>query len=116
MKAAYITQNGSAKDIIIGDLPKPQIAEDEVLIKVNAVSVNHVDTFVRSGSFETDTSFPFVIGRDAVGEVVETGANVTGFSEGTGFGPTVWVTRDGKESPVNLRRFRQTVCFTFPKR
>ncbi|WP_462394550.1 quinone oxidoreductase family protein [Lentilactobacillus parabuchneri] len=82
MKAAYITQNGSAKDIIIGDLPKPQIAEDEVLIKVNAVSVNHVDTFVRSGSFETDTSFPFVIGRDAVGEVVETGANVTGFSEG----------------------------------
>lgn len=82
MRAAYITQNGEAKDIKIGELPKPEITNDEVLIKVNAVAVNHVDTFVRSGSFKTDTNFPFVIGRDAVGQVEEVGADVTGFSKG----------------------------------
>lgn len=82
MQAAYITQNGEAKDIKIGELPKPEITNDEVLIKVNAVAVNHVDTFVRSGSFKTDTNFPFVIGRDAVGQVEEVGADVTGFSKG----------------------------------
>lgn len=82
MRAAYITENGEAKDIKVGDLPKPEISTDEVLIKVNAVSVNHVDTFVRSGSFKTETNFPFVIGRDAVGRVEEVGSAVTGFSKG----------------------------------
>ncbi|MGF2385689.1 alcohol dehydrogenase catalytic domain-containing protein [Lentilactobacillus otakiensis] len=82
MQAAYITENGEAKDIKVGDLPKPEISKEEVLIKVNAVSVNHVDTFVRSGSFKTETNFPFVIGRDAVGQVEEVGADVTGFSKG----------------------------------
>lgn len=82
MRAAYITENGEAKDIKVGDLPKPEISKGEVLIKVNAVSVNHVDAFVRSGSFKTETNFPFVIGRDAVGQVEEVGADVTGFSKG----------------------------------
>ncbi|MEE8825672.1 zinc-type alcohol dehydrogenase-like protein [Lentilactobacillus sunkii] len=82
MQAAYITKNGSADDIIIGDLPKPIISANQVLIKVNAVAVNHVDTFVRSGAFQTDTDFPFVIGRDAVGQVEEVGKDVTGFSKG----------------------------------
>lgn len=82
MRAAYITQNGEAKDIKVGELPKPTITSDEVLIKVNVVAVNHVDTFVRSGSFKTDTDFPFVVGRDAVGQVQEVGSDVTGFSKG----------------------------------
>ncbi|MDV3517959.1 alcohol dehydrogenase catalytic domain-containing protein [Lentilactobacillus otakiensis] len=82
MRAAYITENGEAKDIKVGDLPKPEISKGEVLIKVNAVSVNHVDAFIRSGSFKTETNFPFVIGRDAVGQVEEVGADVTGFSKG----------------------------------
>lgn len=97
MQAAYITQNGEAKDIKIGELPKPEITNDEVLIKVNAVAVNHVDTFVRSGSFKTDTNFPFVIGRDAVGQVEEVGADVTVFPKATGFGPTAWAMPAAKE-------------------
>lgn len=82
MQAAYINKNGDAQNIVIGELPKPIVSSNEVLIKVNAVSVNHVDTFVRSGSFKTKTNFPFVIGRDAVGQVEEVGKDVTGFSKG----------------------------------
>lgn len=82
MKAAYINETGSPKNIVIGDLPKPEIGRDDVLIKVMAVAVNHVDTFVRSGGFPTKLSFPFVIGRDAVGEVQEVGTNVDRFKVG----------------------------------
>lgn len=82
MKAAYIKATGSSKNIIIGDLPEPEIENNGVLVKVTAVSVNHVDTFVRAGSYKTALNFPFVIGRDAVGEVVKVGANVDRFAVG----------------------------------
>ncbi|EEI20026.1 L-threonine 3-dehydrogenase [Lentilactobacillus hilgardii] len=91
MKAAYIKETGSSKNIIIGDLPEPEIGADDVLVKVSAVSVNHVDTFVRAGSYQTNLNFPFVIGRDAVGEVEKVGANVDRFA----IGSQVWTNSMG---------------------
>lgn len=82
MKAAYINRVGDAGEIQFGELPIPELHEDDVLIKVKAVSVNNVDTFVRSGGFKTNLTFPFVIGRDAVGEVLESGSQVTQFHAG----------------------------------
>ncbi|MFC6180825.1 NADPH:quinone reductase [Lactiplantibacillus daowaiensis] len=77
MQAAFITHTGGPEMIQVGQQPVPKIDATEVLIKVAAVAVNHVDTFVRSGGFKTAMTFPFVIGRDAVGTVVETGSAVT---------------------------------------
>lgn len=92
MKAAYIKETGSPKNIVIGDLPEPEIDDDEVLVKVTAVSVNHVDTFVRAGSYKTDLSFPFVIGRDAVGQVVKVGEQA---AARFGVGSWVWTNSMG---------------------
>lgn len=75
MQAAYIDKFGPSSEIKIGELPRPQIMNDEILIKTIATSVNYVDTFVRSGSFKTKVDFPLVIGRNAVGKVVETNDN-----------------------------------------
>ena len=50
MKAAYINQAGPAESIIFGDLPKPQPNSSQVLVKVGAVAVNPIDTYVRAGS------------------------------------------------------------------
>ncbi len=82
MKAAYINAVGQTTNIVVGDLPKPEIEANDVLVKVSAVSVNHVDTFVRSGSFKTAMTFPFVIGRDAVGQVEAVGQRVDRFEVG----------------------------------
>ena len=82
MKAAFIKQTGDPNEIIIGELPMPEIHADEVLVKVKAVSINHVDTFVRSGVFKTDISYPFVVGRDAVGTVISVGSDVSNFQPG----------------------------------
>jgi NADPH:quinone reductase-like Zn-dependent oxidoreductase len=53
-----------------------------VLVRVEVVVVDPVDTMVRSGAYRTPTPFPFVVGRDLVGTVAEAGAGVAGFVAG----------------------------------
>lgn len=82
MRAAHITALGTAEVITVGDLPDPAPGPGEVLVRVHATSVNAVDTFVRSGAYQTPTPFPFVVGRDLVGTVERVGDGVTGFRPG----------------------------------
>lgn len=82
MRAAYIERLGPVDEIRYGELPDPRAEPDGVLVRVAATTVNPVDTFIRSGAWRTPVEFPFVIGRDLVGTVVETGAGVTGFRPG----------------------------------
>ena len=49
MKAAYIHEVGPAENIVYGDLPQPELKGSHVLVKVAAVSVNPVDTYIRAG-------------------------------------------------------------------
>ncbi|MER6061355.1 NADPH:quinone reductase [Streptomyces sp. NPDC001792] len=82
MRAAYIEELGSADVIRYGEIPAPRPGPTDVLVDVLATTVNPVDTFVRSGLFPTQVDFPFVVGRDLVGTVAETGPGVTGFRAG----------------------------------
>ncbi|WP_216629694.1 NADPH:quinone reductase [Brevibacterium renqingii] len=82
MTAAYIEATGGVKNIRIGELPVPEPGATEVLVRMEASEVNHVDLFVRSGAFPTPMPFPFVIGRDLVGTVVAVGEAVEAFSPG----------------------------------
>ncbi|WP_218020445.1 NADPH:quinone reductase [Rhodococcus zopfii] len=77
MHAAYVESLGGTDAIRYGLLPVPRCGPGEVLLRVEAVAVDNVDTFVRSGRFRTDITFPFVIGRDVVGTVVDRGTEVT---------------------------------------
>jgi NADPH:quinone reductase-like Zn-dependent oxidoreductase len=85
VRAAYISRLGTADEIRVGELPDPVPAADEVLVRVEAVAVNSVDTYVRSGQWRTPLpGFPFVIGRDLVGKVVARGAAArSSFAVGT---------------------------------
>ena len=80
--AAYITRLGSSDVITYGELPRPVPGPTDVLVRVEAVAVDPVDLFVRSGAYRTPTPFPFVLGRDVVGTVAETGPGATGFAVG----------------------------------
>jgi 2-desacetyl-2-hydroxyethyl bacteriochlorophyllide A dehydrogenase len=82
MRAAYIEELGSPDVIRYGEIAPPRPGPTDVLVDVLATAVNPVDTLVRSGLFRTHVDFPFVVGRDLVGTVAETGPGVTGFRAG----------------------------------
>ena len=91
MKAAYVRQTGGPDAIEVGELPEPQPARGQVLLRVGAVSVNPIDTYVRSGAVAVDLPVPFIIGCDAAGTVEAIGDQVSGFS----IGDRVWCTNQG---------------------
>jgi hypothetical protein len=62
MRAAYVTELGPADAIRVGELPVPAVGPTDVLVRVEVVVVNPVDTMVRSGAYPTPTPFPFVVG------------------------------------------------------
>src|SRR5262245_10087100 len=91
MKAAYINQTGPPEVIVYGDLPTPKPARGQCLIKVAAVDVNPIDTYIRSGSIRVKLSFPYILGRDLAGTVTQAGPEVERFKAGD----RVWVTGQG---------------------
>jgi len=93
MKAAFITQTGPPEVITVGDLPTPKPTRRQCLVKVAAVDVNPIDVYVRSGAIPAKLSFPFILGRDLAGTIVEAGASVKGFKAGD----RVWATSQGFE-------------------
>ena len=70
MKAAYIEAAGPAESAIkYGDLPRPSATGSQVLVKVGAVAVNPIDTYLRGGANYWELPKPFIIGCDLAGTV-----------------------------------------------
>uniref|UniRef100_UPI0030ECBBA0 alcohol dehydrogenase catalytic domain-containing protein n=1 Tax=Symmachiella dynata TaxID=2527995 RepID=UPI0030ECBBA0 len=82
MKAAFITSTGSPECIQYADQPQPQPTDNQVLVKVAAVAVNPIDTYIRSGMIALPLEFPYIIGCDLAGEVEAVGQGVTRFKVG----------------------------------
>lgn len=82
MKAAYIEKTGPSENIKFGDLPVPQITDNQVLVKVKAVALNHIDTYIRAGQTQQTLTFPYILGHDFCGVVEAVGKNVTQFKPG----------------------------------
>lgn len=76
MQAVRIHEHGSADVLRVDDVPRPAPQPGEVLVRVLAVSVNHLDVWVRRGMPGFKVGFPRVLGCDATGEVVACGAGV----------------------------------------
>ena len=91
MKAAYIEQPGPPENIMFGELPKPAPQATEVLVKVSAVSVNPIDTYIRNGANYWPLPQPFIVGCDLAGVVESLGPNATRFR----VGDRVWGTNQG---------------------
>lgn len=84
MKAIRIKGYGSYEQLIYEEVPIPEITDDQILVKIYATSVNHLEIKKASGAFQSkfDLNFPWIPGHDFAGIVVKTGKNVTSFKEG----------------------------------
>lgn len=91
MKAAYINEPGPPEDIIVGDLPAPEPAANQVLVKVSATAVNPVDTYIRSGAISMPLPKPFIVGCDLAGTVEAVGPGAERFQ----VGQRVWGSNQG---------------------
>ena len=91
MKAAYIMQTGPAENLVYGDVPTPDATGSQVLVKVGAVSVNPIDTYIRNGSNYWELPKPYIVGCDLAGTVVATGPQASRFK----VGDRVWGSNQG---------------------
>jgi NADPH:quinone reductase-like Zn-dependent oxidoreductase len=76
MKAVRIHQFGGPEVLAYEDVPDPKLRKDQVLIRVRACAMNHLDLFVRNGL--PGVNLPHILGSDIAGEIVEVGEYVTG--------------------------------------
>jgi NADPH:quinone reductase len=80
MKAAVYYETGAPDVFRYEDVPDPSIAPSELLVQVQAISIEGGDTLNR---LQGDVGrVPHIVGYQCAGTVVETGADVTGFSVG----------------------------------
>lgn len=91
MKAAYINEPGPPENIVYGELPKPTASGSQVLVRVGAVAVNPVDTYIRGGAIAFPLPKPFIVGCDLAGTVEAVGPEVRRFRPGD----RVWGSNQG---------------------
>ncbi|KAL0262631.1 NADPH:quinone reductase [Diplodia seriata] len=92
MKGVIIEKTGGT-DVLQykTDLPVPQPKAGEVLVKNDFIGINYIDTYFRTGLYPAP-SFPYILGREAAGTIVATGAGAGGELHGLAAGDRiVWM-------------------------
>ena len=75
MKAFIVDRYGSTDGVRAGEMPAPQLREDDVLIQIHAAGVNLLDAKIRDGAFKRILPYrlPLILGNDVAGVVVRVG-------------------------------------------
>ncbi len=97
MKAMRIHEFGGPEVLKMEDIPVPQPAADEALVKVYASSINPVDWKIRGGGYKGKfpTPLPLTLGWDVSGVVEQVGADVKSIKPGDAVYGRPDVTRNG---------------------
>src|SRR5215207_4810947 len=84
MKAFIVDRYGSKDGVRAGEMPDPQLREDDVLVQIHAAGVNLLDSKIRDGEFKRILPYrlPLILGNDVAGVVVRVGSRVRRFKRG----------------------------------
>lgn len=80
MKAIRVNSLGGTEALEYEDIPDPAPAEGQALVRIEAVGVNFIDVYHRTGLYKVST--PFTLGLEAAGTVEAVGRGVTGLAVG----------------------------------
>jgi len=76
MKATRVREFGGPEAMRLEEIADPQVGPGQILVKVKAVGVNPVDTYIRSGTYSIKPTVPYTPGSDAAGVVESVGSGV----------------------------------------
>src|SRR5437764_8626786 len=84
MKAFIVDRYGSKDGVRAGDMPEPELREDDVLVQIHAAGVNLLDAKIRDGEFKRflPYRFPLILGNEVAGVVVRVGSRGQRFKPG----------------------------------
>jgi NADPH:quinone reductase len=82
MKAIRVHEFGPPEVMKLEEVEDPKPGPGQVVVRVYAIGVNPVDTYIRSGSYATRPHLPYTPGMDAAGVIEAAGSGVTGVSPG----------------------------------
>lgn len=82
MKAIRVREFGAPEVLRMEEVPDPRPGRGEILVRIRAVGVNPVDTYIRSGQYAIKPPLPYTPGSDAAGDVESVGEGVTSFRAG----------------------------------
>jgi NADPH2:quinone reductase len=91
MKSIRVHQFGGPEVLRLEEIPKPQPGTNQILVRVHAIGVNPVDTYIRSGAYAAKPNLPYTPGSDGAGVIEAAGDEVKAFKTGDRvyFGGTV---------------------------
>lgn len=82
MKAVLFREHGGPEKLLYEEVPMPAMAQDDVLIRVKACALNHLDIWIRQGNPAYPMPLPHISGSDIAGVVEEVGSHVDGVKVG----------------------------------
>jgi NADPH2:quinone reductase len=83
VKAWQVSRHGEPQDVLeLAEVPRPEPGPGQLLVRVLAAAANFPDALLSLGTYQVRPPLPFTPGVELCGEVVATGADVTGFSPG----------------------------------
>lgn len=77
MKAIVFHQHGAPDVLKYEDAPEPALRANDVLVRVKACALNHLDLWVRRGLPNVPIPLPHIPGSDVAGEIAKIGPDVT---------------------------------------
>ncbi len=83
MRAVVFHRHGGPEVLEETELPDPHVGAGDVLVRVKAVALNHLDIFVRRGWPGLKLPLPHILGSDVSGVIERVGAEVQGLTPGT---------------------------------
>jgi NADPH:quinone reductase-like Zn-dependent oxidoreductase len=82
MRQIWITKPGPPEVLQVREAPDPEVAADQIRIRVRASGINFADLMARLGLYPDAPKIPCVVGYEVSGLVDQVGTGVTGFKEG----------------------------------
>ena len=82
MKAIRVHEFGGPEVLRLEDAPKARPGSGQVLVRMHAIGVNPVETYIRAGTYPRRPELPYTPGNDGAGVIEQVGPNANEFKSG----------------------------------